>query len=585
LGYTSVAAAKCVNCEDFLCSNCLAAHNYMKYFEGHSTIEIVSDISREAEGAKERTGRGEDCPLHQGTRLHQFCHSCNSPVCEVCLEGEHLSHSCEPIVEVGEALIGQMKKDVEEVCKKGREIGASIETAGHTAWWLQLQHKEARKKVAEAYQQFCLILVEEKQRILSRLDEEYAKLLITLNSACKQAHDNLDKLDQLKEFHAKLTKYTTMPQCLLFKKYIEARLKSYAGFNAKRLACSLDFRFDAVEMGRAVAGSLGQVTARVEVNGKRSEEGGVEEKRGILRRSHIDAMEDLLTDSDYRLPICDGLMLKSGGALKSLVNRETFVYTAKFGGQGSEEGRFSEPSGVAVDGEGDIVVADTNNNRVQVFNKQGCYKFKLEGLVYPNRVAVVPRSGDIVVTERSPTHQIRVYRRSGQLVRKFGSEVLEHPRAVTVDKEDNIIVVECKVMRVIVFDLYGTVKSKFDCFNSLQFPNSVAVNDKREIFVCDNRQHCVIVFDYQGTRLRQIGSQGVTNYPIAVAINWRGELLIADNHNNFNLTVFTQDGHLVAAYQSKTKHSQCFDVAPTLDGSLVLTCKDFHVYIYRYAVV
>ena len=49
----------------------------------------------------------------------------------------------------------------------------------------------------------------------------------------------------------------------------------------------------------------------------------------------------------------------------------------------------------------------------QIFDKEGRFKFqfgecgKRDGqLLYPNRVAVVRNSGDIIVTERSPTHQV-----------------------------------------------------------------------------------------------------------------------------------------------------------------------------------
>jgi len=90
------------------------------------------------------------------------------------------------------------------------------------------------------------------------------------------------------------------------------------------------------------------------------------------------------------------------------------------------------------------------------------------------------------------------------------------------------------------------------------------------------------VFNYEGVFLRQIGGEGVTNYPIGVCINQQGEILVADNHNNFNITIFTQDGHLVNALESKVKHAQCFDVALMDDGSVVLASKDYRLYIYRY---
>ncbi|KYN28474.1 B-box type zinc finger protein ncl-1 [Trachymyrmex cornetzi] len=277
---------------------------------------------------------------------------------------------------------------------------------------------------------------------------------------------------------------------------------------------------------------------------------------------------------------------------KSQIKRQKMIYHCKFGEFGVMEGQFTEPSGVAVNAQNDIIVADTNNHRIQIFDKEGRFKFqfgecgKRDGqLLYPNRVAVVKTSGDIIVTERSPTHQIQIYNQYGQFVRKFGANILQHPRGVTVDSKGRIVVVECKVMRVIIFDQTGNVLQKFGCSKHLEFPNGVVVNDKQEIFISDNRAHCVKVFNYEGSYLRQIGGEGITNYPIGVGINTHGEILIADNHNNFNLTIFTQDGQLVSALESKVKHAQCFDVALMDDGSVVLASKDYRLYIYRYVQV
>ena len=82
--------------------------------------------------------------------------------------------------------------------------------------------------------------------------------------------------------------------------------------------------------------------------------------------------------------------------------------------------------------------------------------------------------------------------------------------------------------------------------------------------------------------LELLSFAGLTNYPIGVGINAAGEVTIADNHNNFNLSVFSQDGKLLSALESKVKHAQCFDVALMDDGSVVLASKDYRLYIYRY---
>ena len=49
------------------------------------------------------------------------------------------------------------------------------------------------------------------------------------------------------------------------------------------------------------------------------------------------------------------------------------------------------------------------------------------------------------MTERSPTHQVQIFNQYGQFVRKFGANVLQHPRGVTVDHLGRIVIVECKV--------------------------------------------------------------------------------------------------------------------------------------------
>ena len=52
------------------------------------------------------------------------------------------------------------------------------------------------------------------------------------------------------------------------------------------------------------------------------------------------------------------------------------IYHCKFGEFGILEGQFTEPSGVAVNAQNDIIVADTNNHRIQIFDKEGRFKFQ-----------------------------------------------------------------------------------------------------------------------------------------------------------------------------------------------------------------
>lgn len=95
--------------------------------------------------------------------------------------------------------------------------------------------------------------------------------------------------------------------------------------------------------------------------------------------------------------------------IKSQVKRQKMIYHCKFGEFGIMEGQFTEPSGVAVNAQNDIIVADTNNHRIQIFDKEGRFKFqfgecgKRDGqLLYPNRVAVVKQSGTFSLSSTDP---------------------------------------------------------------------------------------------------------------------------------------------------------------------------------------
>ena len=98
----------------------------------------------------------------------------------------------------------------------------------------------------------------------------------------------------------------------------------------------------------------------------------------------------------------------------------------------------------------------------------------------------------------------------------------------------------------------------------------------------NNGANCVKVFKYQDVFLRPIGCEGMTNDPIGVGIKPAREMLVADNDNNFNVTVFTQDGQLIKALESKVKHGQCFHVAVMDEGCIVLASKDYRqLYFYK----
>ncbi|XP_015915797.2 protein brain tumor [Parasteatoda tepidariorum] len=634
----SNAVARCVDCNNFLCSNCVTAHRYMHCFEGHEVRFLnphgCDDMISE---------KMVCCPRHENEMLRFFCKTCNELICQECALIDHLkgSHDFDNISDIGPKqiqLISELTEKCREKAQEYRYIGKMVNTFESR---LDMQLQKAKGEVTEAYNFYCNMLTERKTEILKQLEDIYNTKKVGLHLLSNSTQEIVENIDKVISFVDRITKYSSMTEILTFKGLIDSKLQYTVGLMPDPVhEVNLEFisNFQAIEA--AVRNTFGYIKHdSIDSSPRNHLPQPIARPNSTVNSVNIDcsyqnghifdpipakkfgsttslgpfthSLSDItpyekwssgstdilqngthdfsLTVNGPTMDLANKYISPGMYPVKSQIKRQKMIYHCKFGEFGVMEGQFTEPSGVAVNAQNDIIVADTNNHRIQIFDKEGRFKFqfgecgKRDGqLLYPNRVAVVKNSGDIIVTERSPTHQIQIYNQYGQFVRKFGANILQHPRGVTVDAKGLIIVAECKVMRVIIFDQEGNVMHKFGCSKHLEFPNGVVVNDKQEIFISDNRAHCVKVFDYEGHFLRQIGGEGLTNYPIGVCINTHGEILVADNHNNFNITVFTQDGQLVSASESKVKHAQCFDVALMDDGSVILASKDYRLYIYRY---
>lgn len=75
------------------------------------------------------------------------------------------------------------------------------------------------------------------------------------------------------------------------------------------------------------------------------------------------------------------------------------------GDTGPDESRLNKPSGIAVDGEGQVYVADSGNNRVAVFRPDGRFRGALK-VDRPERVAVHPRTGAVYVISGELKNQL-----------------------------------------------------------------------------------------------------------------------------------------------------------------------------------
>lgn len=276
----------------------------------------------------------------------------------------------------------------------------------------------------------------------------------------------------------------------------------------------------------------------------------------------------------------------SSGAVIPRTNKVSpMQIRCKFGQLGPSKGQFNSPHGFCLGLEEDIVVADTNNHRIQVFEKTGTFKFQFgiagkdEGqLWYPRKVAVVRTTGKYVVCDRgNERSRMQIFTRNGHFLKKIAIRYIDIVAGLAVTSSGEIVAVDSVSPTVFVIAESGDLLRWFDCSDYMREPSDIAIHGK-EFYVCDFKGHNVVVFSEEGQFIRRIGWQNVTSYPNGIDISDAGDVLIGDSHGNrFHVAVFSREGPLISEFECPyVKVSRCCGLKITSEGYVVTLAKNNH---------
>jgi tripartite motif-containing protein 71 len=150
--------------------------------------------------------------------------------------------------------------------------------------------------------------------------------------------------------------------------------------------------------------------------------------------------------------------------LLPLAYSQELSYVSTEGRSGIEETDLSLPAGITVDSSsGNVYVADTANNRIQVFSSNGTF------------ISIWGRYG-----ERNGT--------------------FSHPQGVAIDQEGNVYVADTDNHRIQVFSSNGTFISTWGRYGideiGMRFPEGVAIDQEGNVYVADTANHRISAFTF-----------------------------------------------------------------------------------------
>jgi uncharacterized protein (TIGR03663 family) len=185
-----------------------------------------------------------------------------------------------------------------------------------------------------------------------------------------------------------------------------------------------------------------------------------------------------------------------------------------FGVNGTSDGQFNTPHGIAIAPDGTLYVADTNNNRIQHFSADGQFlnvwgsfgdntagNSPLGTFNQPWAVAVSP-DGKFVYVADTWNHRIQKFTSSGTPLAMWGTPLYD-----------------------------PTTNNPFGIWG----PRGIAVDAQGRVFVADTGNKRILVYDAEGNFILQIGSEGLNigqfEEPVGLAFDPRGYLYVADTWN------------------------------------------------------
>ena len=259
------------------------------------------------------------------------------------------------------------------------------------------------------------------------------------------------------------------------------------------------------------------------------------------------------------------------------------------GGKGTGNGQFNSPTGIAVDPNGNVLVADTGNGRIEKFSATGTFLSILgtkgggQGQFRaPNGIAV-DGTGNIYVADAA-NHRVEKLASDGKFVAEWnGPEPgFYGPRRVAIGPDDSVYVVDQGHNRIAKFSpvgevlaVWGTAGNGDGRFND---PTSVAVDPAtNKVYVADPVNKRIQIFEDDGKFVTK-WSVPEWGQPVGfedLAIDSKARRLYASSANTNSVLIFDLNGNEIGTVTPKPPD--------TLEGPSALTLANRKLYVLNMA--
>ena len=570
---------------------------------------------------------------HESELLNLFCEQCKVCICDKCGQTRHSHHTKVDIDQAAQECKVNIEEIAEEMKKEISDFQLQVERSKEKTMKSREEIAAARNKALSSLEELMRGLKEYETTTMSNLDVIEQRELrgnvmqlehfeTSINQLQKSVEYCEAILQRNKSIEILQVQQTLVERCrgllndekLNMNKPLHATLHARYEINeelVKTLRCAIPGRLvvsntdhlQSVAEGKGLKEAEVKKAADFVITTKDSNQKQCygEDDRIIVKvltpsGEKLNNQVTHLKDGEYRVtytPDCVGkhdVVIEvngqplTGSPWSLHVSPHHYRPLFSFGSRGEGQEQFYGPLDIAIDeNTGNIAVADSNNNRVQLFNSEGKYLNTVshKEIINPTSVAFTRSSNLIVIASR----KIFRFDERRQLVAKITNKHLKEPVSLTIARDGRMVVCNRGDNTVKVLSRDGTqlILTIRDSDHARPFS---AVSHQDIFVVSYDWKDNVKVFSSDGVCLYNIDTHGSgdgqLHIPAGLAVDRFSNLVVCDPGNS-RIQIFTLDGKFVSKIQGHHTGPMCpYFVAVSPTGQLWITEFEKHcVHVFQ----
>ncbi|XP_070565100.1 tripartite motif-containing protein 2-like [Ptychodera flava] len=595
----------CVECDVDLCSNCSLAHGRLRTSRSHRLLTLEEYLTTKFDNPAS-VQPPSYCTVHTINPIEYFCDTCSLTLCVKCAALGHPKpgHNWRCLDDAAADYSEKLGDSIDEVKAKETEISQSITSVRKMSESLdrcyQIQNQEIRQHIQQTLEVTTQLIQENGDKVLAELKDEYNRRKENLNAQLKELEIAESDYGSAREYAETLVHYGNSTQLMTSKKGIDSKMVELLNRQTKvdpsetgfmkfersddickartlnlvgNLRTETEFHFSHIpEFARlhedftftlATRDDDANITETVPAGVVVMPDGSQED---ITSTSNGDGTWNLniraKMTGDHEVSVCASKKPVIGSPITMKVIQQKGLI-CRFGGNGSDEGKFKKPYGVVLSGDGGVRVCDSDNHRLQTFTLDGKHRsttkfsnINISSGIYP-RFSAVSNEG-VVFTTDSKGGQVLVHDEDGRVIQSFGKGMMTMPFGIAINPVNGRVYVADRDGSCIhIYTQHGKHCRSFgkQGLGHLACPLDLAIGIQGRVFVSDRKNNGIKVYDSQGEYLYSFGEDRVT-LPAGIALDVTGNVYVCVRGTSSCVLKYESSGKLVCRIDSVNERAE-----------------------------